>query len=171
MTSHLDFGPLKIDFLEGILLRRKVWVCSVVESWLKDGKKPKLSPCYEWFGHGRSDRQGGGTGLIVHRNLNGKDVTESLVGSLHVEATFVSCNIFGQTFLFGSVYLPGRVNSEISQFLKVLENIADSDYDHKLFGGDWNASHVAWGCDHSLDTTNTGRRGRKLFAGFERLNF
>jgi len=173
INSKLDFGPSSIDFLEGLLLRRKAWFCSVVESWLPDGKNPTLSPIYQWFGHGRSDRRGGGTGLILHRSLGGKDISSSIIGNLALEATFVSCVIFSKTFLFGSVYLPQRVTSEITEFLKALKRIQDDAYDHVIIGGDWNAWHCAWGCDtadYKYDSKGCAR-GRKLYNGISRLHF
>jgi len=143
--ENSDSGIVHLNQIQGIMLRRGLVICSVVETHLIHQARPELCKHFDWVGYGRN-KGWGGTGIIFHRYLNCVDMTKKICGRLKLECTFVSFQLFSKTFLFGSVYLPNHPrNSEVKYCIKVLKKISGMDFDFVSIAGDFNAWHPAWG--------------------------
>ena len=146
MFKTFDPFPSRINWALNYSLATRVLIFAFSETHLSrtDSLPPEnLHPLYTFEpGNDRPTRHGG-TGLLIHQFVKYKCLNQVL--DPQIESTCISFDMYSQSVIFATVYLPQQNSDEITRFMLLLDKILDLDPDLLIITGDFNSRHHAWG--------------------------
>ena len=153
----------RVEELEGILIRHKINICFLQETFLKKRHSCGMNN-YHVIRTDRNGVRGGGTAIAIEKNMDFVVVPVKELAQLSLlEATGVMIKLSGRAKLFClSIYNPHRYKRITGELSRIMENLClGNEENFFIVGSDMNALHTQWGF------RRTHRRGNELFRFIE----
>ena len=124
---------------------KKIDVVILCETWInKDIKHLIKVPGYDYIGIERTNKKGGGVGLLIAKELHYKPLNQMNKITDHLECYFVEITIKGRNILCGSMYRPPNTNVKAfhSDITEILEHIKRETHKDCIIGMDHNLDFI-----------------------------
>lgn len=152
----------KKPLLKTFLFNNNIDICLLNETWLKDTSPCLKIPGYEYIGK-NADNEHGGVGILLRDSIKFKPIKTSFHQDIQNIAISVETEVGSLAIL--CVYCPpanqNRGNRlKINKLRKIIKDLPSPC----LVSGDFNAHHIAFGCQ------TTKARGKELYDLFDETN-
>ena len=128
------------DLIELIKQLNCLDIIILCETWLKQSdSKPEIKG-YNFIGHCKINRKGGGVGFLIRDHYKFRELSELSLDNESSESIFIEIKGNRHNVVLGSVYRPP--NTPIQNFVKSYSNLCQKLQAHQ---------HVIIGLDHNLD--------------------
>lgn len=148
----------KKPLLKSFLLENNIDIYLLNETWLKSSSMPVKFPGYNFINKNAKNEHGG-VGILIKNNLKYRILDCPFYEDIQTLA--ISVDTKTGPISFGCVYCPPKSNRiRISKLRNILHSLPKPC----LISGDFNAHHIAFGCDTSKS------RGNELYEIFDELD-
>ena len=128
------------DLIELISTLNYPDILILCETWLKQNDSQPQINGYNFFGHHRINRKGGGVGFLVKEQLKFRELPELPLDCESSESVFIEIKGNHHNMAIGSIYQPP--NTSVHNFLESYTELCKKLEVYK---------HVVIGLDHNLD--------------------
>ena len=124
---------------------KKIDVVVLCETWITSEIKRLINiPGYEYFGLERTNKKGGGVGLLISKELHHHPLNKLNQMSDHLECFFTEIITKGRNVICGSIYPPPNTNVKAFQndIIKLMEQIKQETHKDCIIGMDHNLDFI-----------------------------